>query len=151
MPSAPRWAPAAWTRWWVLAAGRAGLLGCGRDRAGPGRLPVLPHAICACSCVAVHPAGLPSLQCHARRGLATAANRPAQRQPCHAAAPSSQVAQADGEVIITNDGATILNKMRVEQPAAKMLVDLAKSQVCRLWCFLLHMLVVKMSEHMTAS
>ncbi|KAL4440992.1 hypothetical protein ABPG77_010423 [Micractinium sp. CCAP 211/92] len=38
------------------------------------------------------------------------------------------VAQADGEVIITNDGATILNKMRVEQPAAKMLVDLAKSQ-----------------------
>ena len=44
-----------------------------------------------------------------------------------------QVAQADGEVIITNDGATILNKMRVEQPAAKMLVDLAKSQV-RLDC-----------------
>jgi len=40
-----------------------------------------------------------------------------------------QVAQADGEVIITNDGATILNKMKVEQPAAKMLVDLAKSQV----------------------
>jgi T-complex protein 1 subunit delta len=38
------------------------------------------------------------------------------------------VAQADGEVIITNDGATILNKMRVEQPAAKMLVELAKSQ-----------------------
>lgn len=38
------------------------------------------------------------------------------------------VAQADGEVIITNDGATILNKMKVEQPAAKMLVDLAKSQ-----------------------
>lgn len=43
--------------------------------------------------------------------------------------PFYQVAQADGEVIITNDGATILNKMRVEQPAAKMLVDLAKSQV----------------------
>lgn len=39
------------------------------------------------------------------------------------------MAQADGEVIITNDGATILNKMKVEQPAAKMLVDLAKSQV----------------------
>lgn len=39
-----------------------------------------------------------------------------------------QVAQADGEVIITNDGATILNKMRVEQPAAKMLVELSKSQ-----------------------
>eukprot|EP00898_Chlorokybus_atmophyticus_P007926 jgi/Chlat1/8134/Chrsp75S07578 len=35
---------------------------------------------------------------------------------------------ADGEVIITNDGATILNKMSVTQPAAKMLVELAKSQ-----------------------
>jgi len=41
----------------------------------------------------------------------------------------SQVCQADGEVIITNDGATILNKMTVTQPAAKMLVELAKSQV----------------------
>eukprot|EP00891_Asterochloris_glomerata_P008829 jgi/Astpho2/8829/fgenesh1_pm.00129_%23_7_t len=38
------------------------------------------------------------------------------------------VCQADGEVIITNDGATILNKMIVTQPAAKMLVELAKSQ-----------------------
>ncbi|CAG9460412.1 unnamed protein product [Pedinophyceae sp. YPF-701] len=38
------------------------------------------------------------------------------------------VAQADGEVIITNDGATILDKISVMQPAAKMLVDLAKSQ-----------------------
>ena len=38
--------------------------------------------------------------------------------------------QADGEVIITNDGATILNKMGVTQPAAKMLVELSKSQVC---------------------
>lgn len=42
-----------------------------------------------------------------------------------------QVCQADGEVIITNDGATILNKMIVTQPAAKMLVELAKSQVSR--------------------
>ncbi len=33
-----------------------------------------------------------------------------------------------GEVIITNDGATILNKMQVQQPAAKMLVELSKSQ-----------------------
>ena len=40
-----------------------------------------------------------------------------------------QVCQADGEVIITNDGATILNKMSVTQPAAKMLVELSKSQV----------------------
>ncbi|XP_031474699.1 T-complex protein 1 subunit delta [Nymphaea colorata] len=35
---------------------------------------------------------------------------------------------ASGEVIITNDGATILNKMEVLQPAAKMLVDLSRSQ-----------------------
>lgn len=42
--------------------------------------------------------------------------------------PPCQVAQADGHVIITNDGATILNKMTVEQPAAKMLVELSKSQ-----------------------
>jgi hypothetical protein len=39
------------------------------------------------------------------------------------------VAAPDGEVIITNDGATILNKMTVAHPAAKMLVELAKSQV----------------------
>lgn len=38
------------------------------------------------------------------------------------------VAAANGEVIITNDGATILNKMTVMQPAAKMLVELSKSQ-----------------------
>jgi hypothetical protein len=44
----------------------------------------------------------------------------------------SQVAAANGEVIITNDGATILNKMTVTHPAAKMLVELAKSQVCLL-------------------
>ena len=31
-------------------------------------------------------------------------------------------------MIITNDGATILDKIHVMQPAAKMLVDLAKSQ-----------------------
>ena len=41
-----------------------------------------------------------------------------------------QVCQPNGEVIITNDGATILNKMNVTQPAAKMLVELAKAQVC---------------------
>eukprot|EP00899_Mesostigma_viride_P008682 jgi/Mesvir1/17815/Mv12911-RA.1 len=35
---------------------------------------------------------------------------------------------ANGEVIITNDGATILNKMDVTSPAAKMLVELSKSQ-----------------------
>ncbi|KAG0556529.1 hypothetical protein M758_11G058400 [Ceratodon purpureus] len=35
---------------------------------------------------------------------------------------------ANGDVIITNDGATILDKMEVIQPAAKMLVELSKSQ-----------------------
>jgi hypothetical protein len=58
--------------------------------------------------------------------------------PCLCAAPGStpaplppytQVVAANGEVLITNDGATILNKMCVTQPAAKMLVELAKSQV----------------------
>ena len=42
---------------------------------------------------------------------------------------SLQVVQPDGEVLITNDGATILQKMTVQHPAAKMLVDLSKSQV----------------------
>ena len=38
------------------------------------------------------------------------------------------ISSPNGDVIITNDGATILNKMEVLQPAAKMLVDLSKSQ-----------------------
>eukprot|EP00798_Chlamydomonas_sp_ICE-L_P028290 gene28290-31398_t len=38
------------------------------------------------------------------------------------------VQSANGEVLITNDGATILQKMLVQQPAAKMLVELSKSQ-----------------------
>jgi T-complex protein 1 subunit delta len=38
------------------------------------------------------------------------------------------LSSANGDVIITNDGATILNKMEVTQPAAKMLVELSKSQ-----------------------
>nr|GMD38890.1 T-complex protein 1 subunit delta [Ipomoea batatas] len=38
------------------------------------------------------------------------------------------ISAANGEVIITNDGATILNKMEVLQPAAKFLVELSKSQ-----------------------
>ena len=35
---------------------------------------------------------------------------------------------ADGEVTITNDGATILQKMEVEHQVAKLMVDLSKSQ-----------------------
>lgn len=38
------------------------------------------------------------------------------------------IASPDGNVIITNDGATILQRMTVTQPAAKMLVELSKSQ-----------------------
>jgi len=38
------------------------------------------------------------------------------------------LSSANGDVIITNDGATILDKMEVTQPAAKMLVELSKSQ-----------------------
>lgn len=38
------------------------------------------------------------------------------------------VQQEDGSVLITNDGATILEKMKVEHPAAKMLVQLSRSQ-----------------------
>jgi len=34
----------------------------------------------------------------------------------------------DGDVMITNDGATILEKMEVEHPMAKLLVELSKSQ-----------------------
>ena len=33
-----------------------------------------------------------------------------------------------GEVVITNDGATILKELEVEHPAAKMLVEVAKTQ-----------------------
>lgn len=33
-----------------------------------------------------------------------------------------------GNITITNDGATILNEMEIEHPAAKMLVDVAKTQ-----------------------
>lgn len=38
------------------------------------------------------------------------------------------VQTAAGDVLITNDGATVLDKMQVEHPAAKMLVQLSKSQ-----------------------
>merc|ERR1719412_2272749 len=38
------------------------------------------------------------------------------------------ITDAGGDVIITNDGATILTRMEVQHPAAKMLVELSKSQ-----------------------
>lgn len=34
----------------------------------------------------------------------------------------------DGEITVTNDGATILNQMEVEHQIAKLLVQLSKSQ-----------------------
>ena len=49
--------------------------------------------------------------------------------PHHAAAlPAAQISSPKGEVVITNDGATILKQMQVAHPTAKMLVDLSKSQ-----------------------
>jgi len=33
-----------------------------------------------------------------------------------------------GDVVITNDGATILKEMDIEHPAAKMVVEVAKAQ-----------------------
>ncbi len=33
-----------------------------------------------------------------------------------------------GDITITNDGATILNEIEVEHPAAKMMVEIAKTQ-----------------------
>ena len=38
------------------------------------------------------------------------------------------ITDAGGDVIITNDGATILTRMDVQHPAAQMLVELSKSQ-----------------------
>eukprot|EP00698_Gefionella_okellyi_P005709 TRINITY_DN15173_c0_g1_i1.p1 TRINITY_DN15173_c0_g1~~TRINITY_DN15173_c0_g1_i1.p1 ORF type:complete len:552 (+),score=168.61 TRINITY_DN15173_c0_g1_i1:193-1656(+) len=38
------------------------------------------------------------------------------------------IVAADGNVMITNDGATILKQMDVQHPAARMLVELSKSQ-----------------------
>ena len=35
---------------------------------------------------------------------------------------------SDGEVVISNDGATIVSHMELNHPCAKMLVDLSKSQ-----------------------
>ena len=55
--------------------------------------------------------------------------RYSQTLPLSFFSPPPQVCQPNGEVVITNDGATILNKMTLTQPAAKMLVELAKSQV----------------------
>lgn len=38
------------------------------------------------------------------------------------------IVDAAGEVIVTNDGVTILEEMQVEHPAAKMVVEIAKTQ-----------------------
>jgi chaperonin GroEL (HSP60 family) len=37
------------------------------------------------------------------------------------------IRNAQGEVTITNDGATIMNTLEVVHPAARMLVELAKA------------------------
>jgi len=38
-----------------------------------------------------------------------------------------------GDVVITNDGATILKEMDIEHPAAKMMVEIAKTQDTLQW------------------
>ncbi|MFH0701070.1 MAG: TCP-1/cpn60 chaperonin family protein, partial [Candidatus Woesearchaeota archaeon] len=38
------------------------------------------------------------------------------------------IVDSNGEVIITNDGVTILKEMQIEHPAAKMVVEVAKTQ-----------------------
>src|SRR3990167_1456069 len=35
---------------------------------------------------------------------------------------------SDGNVVVTNDGVTILKEMEIEHPAAKMMVEIAKTQ-----------------------
>jgi chaperonin GroEL (HSP60 family) len=35
---------------------------------------------------------------------------------------------SSGDIVITNDGATILKEIDVDHPAAKMIVEVAKSQ-----------------------
>jgi T-complex protein 1 subunit epsilon len=35
---------------------------------------------------------------------------------------------SDGDVCVTNDGATIVDQMQIEHPTAKLMVELSKSQ-----------------------
>jgi len=37
------------------------------------------------------------------------------------------IVSPDGDVVVTNDGATILEKMEIVNPAAKLMLELAKS------------------------
>ncbi len=58
---------------------------------------------------------------------------------------------ADGDVTITNDGATILDKMEVDHQVAKLLVDLSKSQDNEIGdgacCIIYYRIKVFMSHH----
>lgn len=44
---------------------------------------------------------------------------------------TTQVSSPDGAITVTNDGATILKAVHIDNPAAKVLVDIAKTQVRR--------------------
>ena len=48
----------------------------------------------------------------------------------------------EGQVEVTNDGATILRAIGVDNPAAKILVDMSKVQVSFSYHFTLHVGVV---------
>jgi T-complex protein 1 subunit delta len=51
------------------------------------------------------------------------------RTTCGGATSSlPKIQSGNGEVVITNDGATILRQMSVSHPTAKMMVELSKSQ-----------------------
>ena len=50
------------------------------------------------------------------------------RTPLGPRGMDKMISSPKGEVVITNDGATILKQMEVSHPTAKMLVDLSKSQ-----------------------
>lgn len=38
------------------------------------------------------------------------------------------IVSADNDVLVTNDGATIVEKMEIDHPVAKLMVELSKSQ-----------------------
>lgn len=77
-----------------------------------------------------------------KEGTTRTRGRPAQRNNIAAARIISEIIKTTlgpkgmdkmlvdslGDVIVTNDGATILDKMDVEHPAAKMLIEVAKTQ-----------------------
>lgn len=86
--------------------------------------------VCVCVCVPV-----PLCACGRRRGRVHPTTPPTTHthnpttQPLNQFNPPCQVSSPDGAVTVTNDGATILKAVHIDNPAAKVLVDIAKTQV----------------------